>query len=138
MLALGASGIVIGTRFSTASESLLPQGKKEKLLATQPSGKPLTYVSPIYDELLGSSFWPTGTTARGLRMDQMIKDKEDGASIEERRRVFEANKHIGGTHEIVWAGTGVGLINKIQPAEVSQGLFIEGNDELKGFAGNCA
>jgi nitronate monooxygenase len=120
MLALGASGIVVGTRFSAATESALPQGKKERLIAAKSTSRDATVLSSMFDELLGGRHvWPPGTTARGLRMEAMLKDEEDGKSIEERRRIFETQNHSGGTHEIIWSGTGVGLINDIQSAEVS-------------------
>ena len=120
MLALGASGIVVGTRFSTAIESVLPIGKKEKLIAAKSTSRDATVLSPMFDELLGRRHvWPPGTTARGLRMESMLEDEKDSRSIEERRRIFETRNHSGGTHEIIWSGTSVGLINKMQSAEVS-------------------
>ena len=120
MLALGASGIVVGTRFSAATESVLPGGKKEKLIAAKSTSRDATVLSPMFDELLGTRHvWPTGTTARGLRMESMLEYEKDGRSIEERRRIFETQNHSGGTHEIIWSGTSVGLINKMQSAEVS-------------------
>ena len=120
MLALGASGIVVGTRFSIATESVLPQSKKERLIAARSTSRDATVLSPAFDELLGRRHvWPPGTTARGLRMESMLKDEEDGKSIEERRRIFETQNHSGGSHEIIWSGTSVGLIDKIQSAEVS-------------------
>ena len=120
MLALGASGIVVGTRFSVATESVLPQGKKERLVAAKSTSGDATVLSPMFDELLGRRHvWPPRTTARGLRMETMLKDEEDGKSIEERKRIFETQSHSGGTHEIIWSGTSVSLINNIQSAEVS-------------------
>jgi len=67
-----------------------------------------------------------GTTARGLRMESMLENEKDGRSIEERRRIFETQNHSGGTHEIIWSGTSVGLINKMQSAEE---IMREINDE---------
>ncbi|KAF8316762.1 inosine monophosphate dehydrogenase [Clavulina sp. PMI_390] len=121
MLALGASGIVVGTRFSVATESLLAQSKKEKLVEAQASltsTEGPTFISPVYDELLGATKkWPPQTTARGLRQEQMIADAASSLSLEERMDRFQKNNHPGGSHEIIWAGTSVGMINKIQPAK---------------------
>lgn len=121
LLVLGADGVVIGTRFSTAVEALLSQSKKDQLVSVHKADiSSPTIRSYIFDELKGiRQLWPPGTTARGLKMPLMLQDEAEGKSLEERQAIHQANAHEGGTHEIIWAGTGVGLIEKVQSASVS-------------------
>jgi len=120
ILALGASGAVIGTRLTISPESLIPETKKRSLLDAarnfRADDNP-TIRSSIFDDLMGvTSKWPEGITSRGLRMKAMLEDEASEMSIEERRKRYEAEKGSGGTHEIIWSGTSLGLSTEAKSA----------------------
>ncbi|KAF8336338.1 uncharacterized protein EI90DRAFT_3119630 [Cantharellus anzutake] len=113
ILTLGASGAVIGTSLTVSPESLIPESKKETLLNVARNFRiddNPTIRSPIFDDLMGvADKWPDGITGRGLRMKAMLDDEVSGISMGARRERYEAGKGSGGTHEIIWSGTSIGL-----------------------------
>jgi len=120
ILTLGGSGAVIGTRLTISPESLIPESKKNTLLDAarnfRVNDNP-TIRSSIFDDLMGvTNKWPDGITGRGLRMNAMLEDEASGMSIEERRKRYEAEKKGGGTHEIIWSGTSIGLRTEAKSA----------------------
>jgi len=65
--ALGASGVVLGTRLCATHESLLPEAKKQALVETgySSSCNPSTLRTTLYDEL-GTVPWPPHIDGRCL------------------------------------------------------------------------
>ena len=82
-----------------------------------------TVKSMLFDELRGPSIWPEGYDGRGL-VNASSGDYDKGVGIEEVRRLFaEASQEEDGGfgaggkgRAAMWAGTGVGLVNKEQSA----------------------
>lgn len=120
LLTLGASGIVIGTRLTLTPESTIPQSKKESLAKVGLDNDTATIRSTVFDDIMGvRQKWPEGITGRGLKMAKMLEDESSGLDIEERRKRYNGASGANGSHEIIWAGTSIGLVGEILPAAVS-------------------
>lgn len=112
--ALGAEGVVMGTRFLAATETNVHPSYREAILAAS-DGSQSTTRCKLFDELKGPNIWPEAYDGRGIVMESW-QDHLDGVSIEEiRSRHAEAvqldNKGFGSNGKgraAMWAGTGVG------------------------------
>lgn len=121
-LALGAEGVVMGTRFLSASETALHPNWRAEVLRAKDGGQG-TVKSMLFDELRGLSIWPEGYDGRGL-VNASSGDFDKGVGIDEVRRLFaEASQEEDGGfgaggkgRAAMWAGTGVGLVTKEQSA----------------------
>ncbi|KAI1132505.1 2-nitropropane dioxygenase [Nemania abortiva] len=114
-LALGASGITIGTRFITCPESdAVPYVRKAVLRSTD--GGATTIVSPMHDIIPGYPIYPSPYSGRAV-LHKGIQDLENGASLEDVTAAFQKAKEEGDEARFVtFAGTGVGLVEKPVPA----------------------
>lgn len=120
--ALGADGVVMGTRFLGASETNLHPNWRAEVLRERDGGQN-TVKSMLFDELRGPSIWPEGYDGRGLA-NASSGDFNSGVGIDEVRRLFaEASQEADGGfgaggkgRAAMWAGTGVGLVTKEQGA----------------------
>ncbi|WVQ80481.1 hypothetical protein IAT38_002586 [Cryptococcus sp. DSM 104549] len=115
-LALGAQGVVMGTRFTVAYESKYPDHRKEKVLAAS-DGSLETWKSPFHDEVRNSSLW--GKLYDGRAIISPVHEKfMAGASLSECQRDLEEKYTPEEANKVIstWAGTGVGLVEKAEPA----------------------
>lgn len=89
VLALGASGAVMGTRFLASEEVVLPAKEliREALIKASDGGK-ATVRDKLFDELKGQNFWPTEYDGRSLVIDSYL-DHQSGMSIDEIRRLHK-------------------------------------------------
>lgn len=138
LLALGAAGAVLGTRFLMTPESLYTDAQKQALAAAKSTASVRTMA---FDQARGTLGWPSGVDGRGLRNGQSccscqwsldgayvvllslcaatVDDYERGEDINILRSKFqEAVRNNDMNRAIVWAGTGVGLIKDVKPAKV--------------------
>ncbi|OAP64038.1 hypothetical protein AYL99_00010 [Fonsecaea erecta] len=119
-LALGASGVVIGTRFLAAKETNVPPGYRELVLAAK-DGAQSTIRSTLFDNVKGPNIWPDAYDGRSL-ITESYADYVRGVDIKEIREkhneaVTGKDGGFGKTNRAnVWAGAGVGLVNKLQNA----------------------
>ena len=120
--ALGAQGVVLGTRFLAAQETNIHPTYQQAILAASDGGQS-TVRSKLFDNLRGPNAWPMAYDGRSIVM-QSFNEHQDGVEIEEiRKRHNEAVSAEDGGFEAsgkgraaMWAGTGVGFAKKIQPA----------------------
>lgn len=128
---LGAQGVVLGTRFLSAEETIVHPKYREAVLAANDGGQS-TVRSKLFDELRGPNIWPVTYDGRSLRT-RSYHDHQNGVSLDEIQNlhaaaVKEPDMGWGDTDRAtVWAGTGVGLVHKVQPAaeivqEVREGV----------------
>jgi nitronate monooxygenase len=104
-LMLGAEGVVMGTRFLASNEvNMHPIWQKAVLSADD--GAESTVRSKLFDNLRGPNMWPNGYDGRSIVMESYEAAKEDHGGFGVR----------GKGRAAMWAGTGVGLVNKVQPA----------------------
>ncbi|KAJ4157223.1 hypothetical protein NW754_008867 [Fusarium falciforme] len=135
-LALGAEGVVMGTRFTVATESVYPQFRKDIVLGAVDGGVS-TLKSPFNDRINNSTLW--GPLYDGRAIIGPIHNKFiAGASLEECQRSLKEDYSQEDATQIIntWAGTGVGLINKAQPAgEIVREVREEAKAALQRAAG---
>ena len=140
-LALGAEGVVMGTRFLGARETKLHPTWREAVLAAKDGGQE-TVKTMVFDELRGESVWPEGYDGRGI-VNESSEDFRTGRGMDHVRRQFaKASQQADGGYGVggkgraaMWAGTGVGLVTKEQSAaeiveEVREGI-IKALDEAR-------
>lgn len=116
VLAQGGDGVVLGTRLLLTPEADYTDAQKKVL---QDAGPASTKRTMAFDEARGTLGWPEGVDGRGVINDTVNDfEKGSGQSSEDRRAVYKKAEQQGDTKRIVtWAGTGVGLVNEIKPAE---------------------
>ncbi|GAM88187.1 hypothetical protein ANO11243_062180 [Dothideomycetidae sp. 11243] len=119
-IALGASGVVMGTRFLASEEAGISQGWKEWLVRAADGGQSTTR-STLPDRLKETRGWPEAYDGRSL-VGKGHHDERSGTADEENVRLYKQESRDGdaawGSHGrmVAYAGTGVGLIQDIKPA----------------------
>ena len=114
-LALGADGVVMGTRFVATEEASTPQTTKDTIVAATDGGF-TTIKSTVHDDIQGTGFWPAKYDGRAV-IGRSYEDHAAGLSMEDNVKQFKAAREAGDpSRTIVWAGTGVGLVKKVLSA----------------------
>lgn len=120
-LALGADGVCMGTRYLASDEAEIAMGYKREVLRVGDGGQ-CTVRSSVYDTLRGTTDWPEHYGGRGV-INQSYHDAMSGVDWEENKRKYaEASKEgdrgwgVDG-RMTTYAGTVVGLVKLIQPAQ---------------------
>jgi nitronate monooxygenase len=126
-MALGASGVVMGTRFLAAEEALIPKGYQDAIVAVK-SGTAATVRTDLFDKLAGPNIWPVGYDGRAI-INRTYVDAEGGMHLDALRNVYSGafegrfpkypesgQAPVGSGHLTMWAGSGVGLVNQVMPA----------------------
>jgi nitronate monooxygenase len=115
-LMLGADGVLMGTRFSVAAESLAAPGAKARVVAA--SGDE-TLRTTVFDIARGYT-WPQGYTGRAVRnrFSEAWHGREDALARDEAARASYDEAAARGDADIavVFAGEGVDLIHAVEPA----------------------
>ncbi len=132
VLALGASGAVLGTRFLLTPESLYTDAQRQALLDATDSS---TVRTMAFDVARGTLGWPEGVDGRALRNSTVV-DHENGRDERELKELF-AKAQTEGDRErmLVWAGTGVGSMNSIKPAKVRYTVVVYVNFLIVNLGG---
>lgn len=132
MLSLGASGAVLGTRFLLSSESLYTDAQKATLINATANS---TVRTMAFDQARGTLGWPSGIDGRALKNGHFcsenltnsfltifldtVADYDAGEDVEVIRSKFQEAVQAGDPNRmLVWAGTGVDRMTRVQPAEV--------------------
>ncbi|KAK0666344.1 putative 2-nitropropane dioxygenase [Cercophora samala] len=112
---VGAGGIVDGRGFILAQEATTPAYKQE-LIAKTTDGASSTFKHTVMDDIQGTTIWPKIYDGRAIVGDS-VEDHINGVPTEENIRLFKEAAEKGETNRMItWAGSAVGLVNKIQPA----------------------
>ncbi len=116
-MALGAAGVLLGTRFLAAQESLVPPEAKQRVVEANGDG---TLRTTVFDIVRGYD-WPDGITARALRNAFSGRwhgrENELKASIEKEKSAYqEAARQKNFDTALVFAGEGIDLIDSVLPA----------------------
>jgi nitronate monooxygenase len=128
-LALGAAGILIGTRFVATREAMAPEFWKKRLIESDATATTLTDVF--------SGLW-----ARGLRNRFSEEYRASGAPVlpplVQRAAAQDVYNAAGKQQEaelfVMWSGQSVGLIHDLPgAADVVQTIVREARDVLRGF-----
>ncbi|KDR67931.1 hypothetical protein GALMADRAFT_257419 [Galerina marginata CBS 339.88] len=114
LLTLGASGVVLGTRFLLSPESLYSDAQRHALIQADSSKSVRTMAFDYARNTLG---WPQGVDGRGLR-NATVDEYERGEDLSTIREKFANGVQADDSNRIViWAGSAVGLMNKVMPAQ---------------------
>ncbi|KAF2251402.1 inosine monophosphate dehydrogenase [Trematosphaeria pertusa] len=121
-LALGAQGVVMGTRFLASEQITIHPAYQSAVLEASDGGQ-VTKRSKLFDELRGPNMWPAAYDGRSLVV-QSYKDHLGGMSIEEIQKLHnEAVKEDDNGFKpglkgraAIWAGTGVGMVKEVESA----------------------
>ncbi|KAG1746736.1 2-nitropropane dioxygenase [Suillus paluster] len=114
LLALGVSGVVLGTRFLMTEESFYNEVQKKMLVMANANS---TVRTMAFDRARGTLDWPEGVDGRAI-YNRTVKDMDDGVDIEIVRENFnKAVQNRDPDQILVWAGTGVELVTDIQTAQ---------------------
>jgi nitronate monooxygenase len=124
-LMLGADGVLMGTRFYVAIESLSSPGAKARVVAA--SGDD-TLRTTVFDIARGYN-WPKEYTGRAVRnrFSKAWHGNEDALTRDqaERSHYGDAAAHGDADIAVVFAGEGIDLIHAVEPAAVILGRVIE-------------
>jgi nitronate monooxygenase len=119
-LTLGASGIVMGTRYLAAPESNMAKGYQDAVLDASDGGVN-TARGKLYDTLRGTRDWPAHYGGRSV-LNESWHDAAKGMSVEENQKLYDEALKQGDAgwgakaRLTTYAGTGVGLVRRVQPA----------------------
>ncbi|KAL6066213.1 Nitronate monooxygenase [Balamuthia mandrillaris] len=120
-MALGADGVVLGTRFLVAEEARLPPAHKEAVLKAKDGGRNTTRTR-LFDELRSTTGWPAAYDGRALRNEMVRQWEEEGGEPQSNKAERMKEEYRTAVEEgdyervVVWAGCGVGLAREVKPA----------------------
>lgn len=115
LLAMGADGVALGTRFLFTPECAMPPVKKQMLIDADLHS---TTRGMAFDEVMKFFGWPKDCDGRALR-NKIVDDVEEGLTLAERTQRFQESAQKSEKDRlVVWAGVGVGLTNEIKPVAV--------------------
>ena len=116
-MALGAAGVLLGTRFLAAEESLVPREAKQRVVEANGDA---TLRTTVFDIVRGYD-WPDGMTARALRntFSGTWHGNEPGLKedLPQQKKIYaEAVARRDFNTALVFAGEGIDLIDSVLPA----------------------
>jgi nitronate monooxygenase len=117
--ALGASGVVLGTRLLASPEAKISKGYQNEILRATDGGQ-TTVRTKVYDNLRGTTGWAHTHNGRGI-INKSYTDAIEGMSEEENKTLYDTEAKKGdegwgvNARMTTYAGTGVGLILKVRP-----------------------
>ena len=120
-LTLGASGVVMGTRFLGAVEAHIPKIYRDAIFRASDGGQS-TVRSRVFDEIWGPNFWPNTYDGRCLRNKfyEMYKSGKDITTVRAWLSAAMNGPEAEGLNVedmgSLWAGTGVGMVNTLKNA----------------------
>jgi nitronate monooxygenase len=120
-LALGAEGVVMGTRYLVADEAEIRQGYKDEVIRATDGGQ-TTVRTSVYDQLRRTTEWPKQYGGRSVT-NQSYHDAINGMPLEENMRLYNEAAEMGDKgwgpqgRMTTYAGTAVGLVTRLQSAK---------------------
>lgn len=115
-LALGASGVLMGTRFTAAQESLFSEEMKAGVIAA--SGDE-TEQTRVFDIVRGAA-WPKQFPGRVMRNAFVAKwrnrEAELEASWQDEEKSYSASAPSDLATRVLWTGEGTDLVRDVRPA----------------------
>ncbi|MFF3635768.1 NAD(P)H-dependent flavin oxidoreductase [Streptomyces sp. NPDC002250] len=137
VLALGAAGALIGTRFQATAEALVHPSVSAALVDGRGED---TERSRVLDIVRGSR-WPSRYTARTLGhpyLDRWRDREQELAADARARQDYQDDVARGAVPALpVWAGEAVDLVTGLPPAAGLVGALADGAEEALRRAGRC-
>lgn len=138
-LALGAQGVVMGTRYLACPEANIAKGYQDAVLKASDGGVN-TARGKLYDSLRGTTDWPANYGGRSV-LNESWHDAAEGMSFEENKRRHDEALKLGdegwgqNARLTTYAGTGIGLINAVKPAaDITREVMEDASSILKRVA----
>lgn len=119
-LMLGASGVVMGTRFLASHEAVIAKGYQNEVIRASDGGQ-TTARTKVWDNARGTTGWAETHNGRGI-INQTYTDAMSGMDNDENRKLYEADLQKGdegwGLHArlCTYAGSAVGLVKEVKGA----------------------
>ncbi|KAF2863615.1 inosine monophosphate dehydrogenase [Piedraia hortae CBS 480.64] len=134
-MALGADGVVMGTRYLASKEAIISQGYQTAVLKAADGGS-TTLRGKLYDTLRGTTDWPLRYGGRGVLNDSHF-DAEKGMGIEENKKKYDEAVEAGDWGRLTtYAGTAVGLVKEVLPAAgITETVRLEAQECLRRTSG---
>ncbi|KAF2684808.1 inosine monophosphate dehydrogenase [Lentithecium fluviatile CBS 122367] len=117
---LGASGVVLGTRFLASPEANISKGYQNAVLGTIDGGQ-TTVRTKVYDDLRGTTGWAETYNGRGI-INKSYTDSLAGMAENENKKLYEKAMEKGDAgwgvegRMTAYAGAGVGLVREVKGA----------------------
>lgn len=120
-MVLGASGVVLGTRYLGAQEAVIDEDVRERLFSIVDGGA-ATVRSRVFDDIWGRHAWHERYNGRCVK-GAIYSNSESGMSIEDiRREIYRESRGLNDEkasiedYTTIWAGTGVGMLKGLESA----------------------
>jgi nitronate monooxygenase len=119
-LCLGASGIVMGTRFLASSEARISKGYQQEIIRAS-DGAANTTRTQLYNHLRGTFGWPKQYSPRTI-INRSFIEHQEGKSFEHLQKHHDEAAEKGDEgwgpegRLATYAGASIGLINEVKPA----------------------
>ena len=134
-LALGASGVVMGTRFLASEEAGVAAGWKNELIRCSDGGV-ATIRSTLCDRLKETKGWPAQYDGRAISNRGHV-DEHAGMTDDQNIALYQQELQMGDgawdqtqRRMVAYAGTGVGLIHQIKSAADIVREMLEGVEHI--------
>lgn len=132
-LTLGASGVVMGTRFLASTEATISKGYQDEVVRASDGGK-TTVRTQLYNHLKGTYGWPEPWAPRTI-INQSWIDHESGVEFDQLKVLHDqASREAGDAgwgpkgRLATYAGAAVGLVRQVDDAAV---IVRESRDQAK-------
>lgn len=126
-LALGASGIALGTRFLASTEARISKGYQNEVVRASGGGVSTTRTT-LYNQLRGTTGWPEEFSPRTI-INKSYQEYQDGKPFDELKTLHDEALKAGDAgwgpegRLATYAGAGVGLIRDVRGAgEIVSGV----------------
>jgi nitronate monooxygenase len=119
-LCLGASGVVMGTRFLAASEARISRGYQNEVVRAF-DGAVNTTRTLLYNHLRGTFGWPAEYSPRTI-INKSYLEHQEGAPFEELKKLHDEASNLGDKgwgpdgRLATYAGASIGLIHGVAEA----------------------
>jgi nitronate monooxygenase len=134
-LALGADGVVLGTRFLASREARISKGYQQEVVRAT-DGARSTVRTTLYNQLKGTN-WPKQYSPRGI-VNQSWHNHQAGTPFDELKRVHDEAALAGDSgwgpegRLSTYAGASIGLVRSVEPAgKLVEQLRRETSDKLR-------
>lgn len=137
-LALGATGVAMGTRFLASTEARISKGYRDEVVRAR-DGARCTTRTMLYNQLRGTTGWPPQYSPRGV-VNRSWHDHQAGVEFEELKCLHDeaaasGDKGWGPDGRLAtYAGAAVGLVNGVENAgALVENIRVQAKDILLGL-----
>ncbi|KZF18833.1 inosine monophosphate dehydrogenase [Xylona heveae TC161] len=119
-LCLGASGIVMGTRFLASTEARISRGYQNEIIRASDAATSTTKTL-LYNHLRGTMGWPEEYSPRTI-INRSFIEHQKGSPFEELKKLHDESLKAGDSgwgpegRLATYAGAGIGLIHEVKDA----------------------